>query len=126
MRKAALLAVLLACAPSRTVTVGGRSMPYEQAAAEEFRRAKASFDGGQFELAAQQFGAFTEAYPDSELVDEAQFRRGQALEKAGKLNDAQAVLQDFLVNRPTSPFKNPAAVELGVVQQRLGQAPAQP
>lgn len=126
MRKAALLFVLVACAPARTVVVDGRNVPYEQAAAGEFQKAKASLDQGQFELAATQFGAFVEQYPDSELVDEAQFRRGQALEKAGKLAEAQTVLQQFLEKRPTSPFKNPAAVELGVVQQRLGQAPQQP
>src|ERR1041384_2416305 len=126
MRKAAALAVLLACAPSRNVVVGGRSMPYEQAASDEFHHAKATLDQGQFELAAQQFAAFIDQYPDSELVDEAQFRRGQALDKAGKLAEAQTVLQEFLEKRPTSAFKNPAAVELGIVQQRLGQAAPPP
>ena len=125
MRKAAVLALLLSCATQRNVTVGGRTMPYEQAASEEFQRAKATLDQGQYELAAQQFAAFVTDFPDSELADEAQFRRGQALEKAGKLQDAQSVLQEFLEKRPTSAFKNPAAVELGIVQQRLGQAPVQ-
>ncbi len=125
-RLTAALVLLLACAPSRTVKVDGRTVPYEEAAHQEFRRAKASLDQGQFELAAAQFGAFVQSYPDSELVDEALFRRGQALSRAGKLQEAQAVLQDFLEKRPTSPFKNPAAVELALVQERLGQQPAPP
>ena len=125
-RLTAALILLLACAPARTVTVNGRTVPYEEAAQQEFHRAKTSLDQGQFELAAAQFAAFVQRYPDSELIDEAIFRRGQALEKAGKLPEAQAVLQDFLEKRPTSPFKNPAAVELGLVQQRLGQQPPPP
>ena len=123
-RTIAALLLLLACAPSRSVMIEGRAVPYEQAAREEFRKAKQTLDQGKFELAAAQFGAFVESYPDSELTDEAIFRRGQALEKAGKLQEAQAVLQDFLEKRPTSPFKSPAAVELGLVQARLGQEPA--
>src|SRR5258708_39693814 len=125
-RLTAALVLLLACAPSRTVKVDGRTVPYEEAAHKEFRRAKASLDQGQFELAAAQFGAFVQSYPDSELVDEALFRRGQALSRAGKLQEAQAVLQDFLEKRPTSPFKNPAAVELALVQERLRPQPGAP
>jgi len=125
-RMIAALLLVLACAPSRTVVVEGRTVPYEQAAQEEFRRAKASFDEGKFDLAATQFSAFVESYPDSELADEAYFRRGQSLGKSGRLQEAQAALQDFLEKRPTSAFKNPAAVELGIIQQRLGQEAAPP
>ncbi len=118
------LLLALACASARTVTVGGREVPYEQAARDEFATARASLDQGKYELAVQQFGAFVQRYPDSGLVDEALFRRAQALSKGGKLQEAQAALQDFLEKRPASPFKGPAAVELAQVQARLAGAPA--
>jgi len=40
------------------------------------------------------------------------FRRAQALTKAGRLQESQAALQDFLEKHPTSPFKNSAAWSL--------------
>ena len=77
-------------------------------------------------MAAQQFATFLQRYRDSELTDEAMFRRGQALAKAGKLPEAQAALQELLEKRPTSPFKTPAAVELASVQAQLGQKAGPP
>jgi len=123
---AIVVLVLLACAPGRTVTVNGKQVPYEEAARAEFNTAKASQDEGRYEVAAQQFAGFLQRYRDSELADEAMFRRGQALAKAGKLPEAQAALQELLEKRPTSPFKTPAAVELASVQAQLGQKAGPP
>src|SRR5207248_6600370 len=106
----ALLLLVLACAPKRTILVGGQQVPYEEVAQQEFRKARAALDQGQNEQAAQLFAGFLEKYPDSELADEAHYRRGQALARAGKPEEAQKVLQTFLEKRPTSPCKNPAAV----------------
>lgn len=119
---ALLLLSLIACAPAKTVTIGGREVPYEEAASAEFRTAMTSFDQGKYEVAAQQFASFAKSYPDSQLIDEAMVRRGQALAKAGKLPEAQAALQDFLARKPDSAFKNVAAVELAAVQNKLGSA----
>jgi ABC-type branched-subunit amino acid transport system substrate-binding protein len=121
-----LLAILLAvsCAPSRTVVKDGRTVPYEEAAQGDFATARAAQDAGKNEEAARLFAAFLQEYPDSELSDEARFRRGQSLSRAGRLPDAQKALQDLLENHPDSAYKRPAAVELGLVQARLGQ-PAQ-
>ena len=118
----ALVLALLACAPARTVTVNGREVPYEEAAGAEFRAAMATFEQGKYDVAAQQFAALAQRYPQSSLVDEALVRRGQSLAKAGRLQEAQAVLQDFLDKRPSSPFRNLAAVELASVQNKLGTA----
>jgi ABC-type branched-subunit amino acid transport system substrate-binding protein len=122
---AVVLLVLLACAPARTVRIDGREVPYEDAARAEFNVAKASFDQGKYDVAAQQFGTFIQRYGDSDLLDEALFRRGQSLSKAGKLQEAQAALQEFVDKRPSSPFRNPAVVELASIQTKLGQ-PAPP
>jgi len=124
-RSTAVLLLLLACAPARTVMVNGRQVPYEEGARIELGSAKASFDAGKYDLAAQQFASFIQRYRDSDLLDEALFRHGQALAKANKLQEAQVALQDFLERRPTSPFKNSAVVELAAIQARLGQ-PAPP
>src|SRR3954466_2920234 len=62
-RLLAAILVLLACAPTRTVTVGGREVPYEQAARDEFAKAKAALDQGNYELAVKQFGASCTAIP---------------------------------------------------------------
>ena len=53
--------------------------------------------------------------------DEALLRRGQLLAQAGKLAEAQSVLSELLEKYPTSRFKQQAAVELGLVQARLGK-----
>jgi ABC-type branched-subunit amino acid transport system substrate-binding protein/predicted negative regulator of RcsB-dependent stress response len=118
---AVLVPFFLACGPARTVVVNGRQVPYEEAARADFQTAKAALDEGKFELAAQRFGTFVQRYRDSELVDEALFRRAQAFSRGGKLHEAQAALQDFLEKRPTSPFKNSAALELASLQAKLGQ-----
>jgi len=95
-RSTAVLLLLLACAPARTVMVNGRQVPYEEGARIELGAAKASFDAGKYDLAAQQFASFIQRYRDSDLLDEALFRHGQALAKANKLQEAQVALQDFL------------------------------
>jgi len=124
-RTTAVLLLLLACAPARTVMVNGHQVSYEEGARIELGAAKASFDAGKYDLAAQQFASFIQRYRDSDLLDEALFRHGQALAKANKLQEAQVALQDFLERRPTSPFKNSAVVELAAIQAKLGQ-PAPP
>jgi len=124
-RTTAVLLLLLACAPARTVMVNGHQVPYEEGAGIELGVAKVSFDAGKYDLAAQQFATFIQRYRDSDLLDEALFRHGQALAKANKLQEAQVALQDFLERRPTSPFKNSAVVELAAIQAKLGQ-PAPP
>src|SRR5256714_2492709 len=124
-RTTAVLLLLLACAPARTVMVNGHQVSYEEGARIELGAAKASFDAGKYDLAAQQFASFIQRYRESDLLDEALFRHGQALAKANKLQEAQVALQDFLERRPTSPFKNSAVVELAAIQAKLGQ-PAPP
>ena len=116
-----LAVLLLSCTPARTVVIDGQKVPYEDAARDEFRKGKSLLDAGKNAEAAQAFAAFLDQYQESALYDEALFRRGQALSRAGKLQDAQAAFQDLLEKRPTSPYKRPAAVELGLVQAKLGK-----
>jgi ABC-type branched-subunit amino acid transport system substrate-binding protein/TolA-binding protein len=119
-----LVAILLAvsCGSSRTVVKDGRTMPYEEAAQGDFQKARAAQDSGDYAQAAKLFAQVAQEYPDSDLADEARFRQGQSLSRGGQLKEAQAALSDFLEKRPNSAYKNPAAVELGLVQAKLGNS----
>jgi len=114
-------AAVLCCAGGRTVMVDGRAVPYEQAQNDSFGRARAALAAGSYDDAAALYAQFLTDFPDSELCDEARLRRGQALERAGKLEEAQALLQDLLEKYPTTRFKHPAAMELATVQGKLAQ-----
>src|SRR4051812_38010302 len=116
----ALLFALLSCGPTRTVVKDGRTVPYEEAARDDFAKARAAQDAGKHEDAARLFAGFLQEYPDSELADEARFREGQSLPRGGKLKEAEAILVALLEKHPNSAYKNPAAIELGLVQARLG------
>src|SRR5437660_134498 len=111
----AALLLLAACAPTRPVTIEGRTVPYEEAAQQDFRRGQALYDQGNYAAAAAALGGFLSRYPESKLAEEALFRRGQALVRAGQLEQAEAALQELLEKHPTSPFKSAAAAELGIV-----------
>ena len=120
----AALLLLAACAPARPVTIEGRTVPYEEAAQQDFRRGQALYDQGNYAAAAAALGGFLSRYPESKLAEEALFRRGQALVRAGQLEQAEAALQELLEKHPTSPFKSAAAAELGNVQAKLGKQQA--
>ncbi|HEX4382889.1 MAG TPA: ABC transporter substrate-binding protein [Myxococcales bacterium] len=123
MKRMLAVAVLLAisCGTSRTVVKDGKNVPYEEAAQPDFAKARAAQDANRNDEAAKLFAQFLKEYPDSELADEARFRQGQSLSRGGKLQDAQKSLQDLLENHPNSAYKKPAAIELGLVQAKLGQ-----
>jgi ABC-type branched-subunit amino acid transport system substrate-binding protein/predicted negative regulator of RcsB-dependent stress response len=114
-----LAALLLLCASCATARRAAGSS--EQAAQDDFSRARAALDAGRFDEAVQGFDTFLKQHPQSELADEALYRRGQALARADRLEEAQAALQGFLETRPTSRFKEAVALELKLVQAKLGR-----
>ncbi|MEM9427752.1 MAG: tol-pal system protein YbgF [Pseudomonadota bacterium] len=88
---------------------------------DDFERAKASFDDGNFEGAAEQFQRFTETYQGGPLTGLAHLMRGESLTKLG-LNSsaAQAYLESYsgTPNGPTAPM---ALLKLGVSLDGIGQ-----
>ncbi len=88
---------------------------------EDFERAKASFDDGNFEGAAEQFQRFTDTYQGGPLTGLAHLMRGESLSKLG-LNSsaAQAYLESYsgTPNGPTAPM---ALLRLGVSLDGIGQ-----
>lgn len=104
-------------------TGSGTAAP-ELAVAEQadFDRAKGALDSGDFQGAADKFAAFGEAYPGSPLTGEAQYLRGEALEKLGDTaNAARAYLQAFS-GAPNGPRAPGALLRLGATLGALGQA----
>lgn len=121
-RLAALLVLAspIACA-GRTVMVDGRAVPYEEARADSFGRAREAQAAGRYDGAAKLYERFLAEFPEGDLADEARLRRGQSLARAARNEEAAAVLEELLEKHPTSRFKGPAAIELNLVQSRLGQ-----
>jgi tol-pal system protein YbgF len=87
----------------------------------DFDRAKAALDSGDFQGAADKFAAFGQAYPGSPLTGDAQYLRGEALEKVGDTaNAARAYLQAFS-GAPNGPRAPGALLRLGATLGALGQ-----
>ncbi len=108
---------------TQPATGSGTAAP-ELAVAEQadFDRAKGALDSGDFQGAADKFAAFGQAYPGSPLTGEAQYLRGEALEKAGDTaNAARAYLQAFS-GAPNGPRAPGALLRLGATLGALGQA----
>ena len=108
---------------TQPATGAGTGAP-ELAVAEQadFDRAKAALDSGDFRGAADKFAAFAQAYPGSPLSGEAQYLRGEALEKTGDTaNAARAFLQAFS-GAPNGPRAPASLLRLGTTLGALGQA----
>lgn len=89
---------------------------------QDFDRAKAAFDEGSFEAAAEQFQRFTDTYQGGPLSGLAHLLRGEALQNLGKTSSAaRAYLESYsgTPNGPTSPL---ALLKLGLSLDGLGQA----
>ena len=107
---------------TQPATGAGAGAP-ELAVAEQadFDRAKAALDSGDFQGAADKFTAFTQSYPGSPLMGDAQYYRGEALEKTGDTaNAARAYLTAFS-GAPDGPRAPGALLRLGATLGALGQ-----
>jgi tol-pal system protein YbgF len=87
----------------------------------DFDRAQGSLDSGDFRGAADQFAAFTSAYPGSPLSARAHFGRGQALEAVGEMTSAARAYLDAFSANPTGPTAADALFKLGFSLGALGQ-----
>lgn len=99
--------------------LGGMELAFAEK--EDFERAKASFDNGSFEAAAEQFQRFTETYQGGPLTGLAHLMRGESLAKLGLTSSAaQAYLESYsgTPNGPTAPL---ALLKLGVSLDGIGQ-----
>ena len=128
---------------SETTTLGGGELPtatqtssvgdtgggsatagVELAVAEkaDFDRAKASFDEGSYETAAERFQQFTETYQGGPLTGLAHLLRGEALQNLGLTSSAARAYLESYSGTPNGPTSPTALLKLGLALNGLGQS----
>ncbi len=100
------------------VTEGAELAVGEQ---QDFDRAKAAFDAGEFARAAELFAAFTETYTGGPLTGEAHFLRGEALSETGDDKAAARAYLDAFSGQPQGERAPQALLQLGRKLGALGQ-----
>ncbi|MCU4654481.1 tol-pal system protein YbgF [Roseibacterium sp. SDUM158016] len=110
-------------APIAPVTPSGGGEGPQLAVAErdDFDRAQAAFDAGDYATAAAAFEAFTQTYPGGPLSAEAHFLRGEAEAQQGSWNRAARAYLDSFTAAPDGQRAPAALTALGVSLGRIGQ-----
>ena len=90
---------------------------------EDFNRAKAVLDSGDFRGAADLFATYAQSYPGGPLVPEAHYLRGEALSTLGDTSNASRAYLDAFSAAPEGPFAADALLKLGEGLALLGQVP---
>lgn len=88
---------------------------------EDFNRAKASFDAGDYEAAAEQFQSFTDTYQGGPLTGLAHLMRGESLSKLGMTSSAARAFLESYSGTPDAPTAPTALLKLGLSLDGLGQ-----
>ncbi|GFE65388.1 tol-pal system protein YbgF [Litoreibacter roseus] len=88
---------------------------------EDFERAEAALEAGDYRGAADQFASFTQNYPGGPLSPDAHFFRGQAHENLGDWNAAARAYLESFSGAPNAPRAPEALFKLGVSLNELGQ-----
>lgn len=105
--------------PSPAAPVGSPQLAVGER--EDFERAKAALDAGDYSAAADLFAAFAETYPGGPMTAAASFHRGEALGALGETGaSARAYLTAFSSD-PTGPQAASALLRLGRSLAQLGQ-----
>lgn len=104
---------------SSLADLGGVELAFAER--EDFERAKASFDGGNFDGAAQQFQRFTDTYQGGPLSGLAHLMRGESLSKLGRTSSAARAYLESYSGTPNGPTAPTALLKLGLSLDGLGQ-----
>ncbi|GAW33865.1 tol-pal system protein YbgF [Roseovarius sp. A-2] len=88
---------------------------------DDFERARAALEAGDFAAAAEQFAAFRQAYPGSPLSGRAGLLRGEALDGAGRKSDAARAYLETFSAAPDGEDAPEALFRLGRSLGQLGQ-----
>ncbi|NKB28679.1 MAG: tol-pal system protein YbgF [Rhodobacteraceae bacterium] len=105
-------------ASSETANTGAQLALGEQ---EEFDRARAAYDSGNWSSAASLFDAYTTNYAGGPLAGEAHFMRGEALAELGQVSDAARAYLASFSGAPEGPKAPDALFKLGEALVVLGQ-----
>lgn len=87
----------------------------------DFDAAVKALEEGEYAAAADRFAQFLQNYPGSPLAADAGLKRGEALEKAGKMTQAARAYLDTFSAAPNGPKAPEALYRLGRALGRLGQ-----
>jgi tol-pal system protein YbgF len=90
---------------------------------EDFDRAKAVLDTGDFRGAETLFATYAQTYPGGALTPEAHFQRGEALGKLGETSNAARAYLDAFNAAPDGSRAGDALLKLGEALGALGQTP---
>lgn len=88
---------------------------------DDFDKAMAAFDGGDYQTAADRFQAFTETYLGGPLTGEAHYMRGQSLEALGMTASAARAYLASYSGDPDGTHAPEALLYLGLSLDALGQ-----
>lgn len=88
---------------------------------DDFERAKAALEAGEYETAAERFARFRQDYPEGPLSARAGLLRGEALESAGRESDAARAYLDAFSAAPNADEAPETLFRLGRALGRLGQ-----
>jgi tol-pal system protein YbgF len=88
---------------------------------DDFDRARAAFEAGDYAAAAQALEAFTQTYPGGPLSGEAHFLRGEAEARQENWSRAARAYLDSFTASPDGDRAPSALTRLGVSLGRLGQ-----
>ena len=100
--------------------LGGAELAFAER--EDFERAKASFDDGNYNGAADQFQRFTETYQGGPLTGLAHLMRGESLSKLGMTSSAARAYLESYSGTPNGPTAPTALLKLGISLNGLGQS----
>ena len=103
-----------------TLETGGVELAFAER--QDFDRAKAAFDAGNFEDAAAQFQRFTDTYQGGPLSGLAHLLRGESLQNLGKTSSAARAYLESYSGTPDGPTSPLALLKLGLSLDGLGQA----
>lgn len=88
---------------------------------DDFERAQAAMEAGDYAAAAEQFAAFQQAYPGGPLSGQAGLLRGEALDAAGRKSDAARAYLETFSAAPDGDEAPQALFRLGRSLGQLGQ-----
>lgn len=98
-------------------TDGAQMAVGEQA---DFDKAKAAYDAGSYDAAANQFASFAQTYTGGALTTEAHFWRGKALAAVGNTSGAAKAYLEAYSGDPDGVLAPDALLELGLSLDSLG------
>ena len=89
---------------------------------EDFERARAAYESGDYQGAADQLQSFTDTYQGGPLSGLAHLMRGEALQNLGKTSSAARAYLESYSGTPNGPTSPTALLKLGLALDGLGQS----